>query len=92
MADSPDPYFKLPLGQKLGPILGALCFGVLMYAALALGARDNLAFGVCFVVIGIVAAVAARRLTKSYSPSALGFYIFAASCVLFGGALIGARA
>jgi hypothetical protein len=92
MTDSPDPYYKLPLWQRFSPILGALCFGLLMYASMALGPRDKPVFGVCFVVIGIVAAVAGGKLTKPYSSPAFAFSIFAGGCLILGGALLAAAA
>ena len=73
MTDSPDPYYKLPLLQRFGPILGALCFGLLMYTSMAVGARGKTVFGVFFVLIGIAAVVAGRKLTKPYTPPAFGF-------------------
>jgi hypothetical protein len=91
MTDSPDPYYKLPSWQKASPILGALCFGLLMYVTMAVGARDKPVFGIGFVLIGIGAVVAGRKLTKPYSPSGFGFYIFAGGCIIFGTALVAAR-
>jgi hypothetical protein len=91
MTDSPDPYDKLSLWQKASPILGALCFGLLMYVTMALGARDKPLFGIGFVLVGIGAIVAGRKVTNPYSPSAFGFYIFASGCIIFGTALVAAR-
>ena len=90
MSDTPRPKkFRI---EWLKPMWGALCFGVLMYVSMALGARDHAVFGASFLVIVLAAVVAGHRTTKPYSSSALGIYIFAGGCLIFGAALLAARA
>jgi hypothetical protein len=71
------------------PTLGAFAFGALMYAGIALGARERpVLFGAIYMLIGIGAVLASRRLTKPHTSSSFGFYIFAWGVLLIGAVLL----
>lgn len=91
MTDAPRPE-RLRLVDWFKPTLGAIFFGALMYVSMALGARGKPVFGVAFIFVGLAAVVAGKMLTKPYSNWAFGFYIFASGCLVFGAALLAARA
>jgi hypothetical protein len=69
------------------PTLGAVSFGALMYASMAVNARDNpLIFGLVFIGVAVGAALVSFRPMSRMAR--WGFYIFAGCSVVFGIALL----
>lgn len=61
-----------------------MCFGILVYASIALKVRERPIFGLGFFVFGFAAVVLTRRLTKAYTLPSFALYTFAMGCLVFG--------
>ena len=83
MSDVPKPD-RTALLDWVTPTIGACCFGVLMFAGMSLGRGHRLILAMCFILIGLAAGMAAKRLTQPYTPPAFGFYVFAGGSLFFG--------